>query len=98
STVGPPGRVAKGLPERPVSPVTAETPAGAGGTAGTTAVVRAAPDGTTLLLTDTSLAISPGLYSSLPYDPLRDLAQVTRIAVSPPILLVRPTLGPRTLK
>jgi tripartite-type tricarboxylate transporter receptor subunit TctC len=89
--------VANELTEQFGQPVIVENRAGAGGTAGTTAVVRAAPDGTTLLLTDTSLAISPGLYSSLPYDPLRDLAQISRIAVSPSILLVRPTLGPRTL-
>src|SRR5262245_52930827 len=65
--------VANELTEQLGQPVIVENRAGAGGTAGTTAVVRAAPDGTTLLLTDTSLAISPGLYSSLPYDPLRDL-------------------------
>jgi tripartite-type tricarboxylate transporter receptor subunit TctC len=77
--------------------VIVENRGGAGGTAGTTAVVRAAPDGYTLLLTDTSLAISPGLYPNLPYDPVRDLAQISRIADSPSILLVRPGLGPRTL-
>jgi tripartite-type tricarboxylate transporter receptor subunit TctC len=90
--------IANELTEQLGQPVIVENRAGAGGTAGTTAVVRAAPDATTLLLTDTSLAISPGLYSSLPYDPLRDLAQISRIAVSPSMLLVRPTLGPRTLK
>ena len=74
-----------------------ENRGGAGGTAGTTAVVRAPPDGYTLLLTDTSLSISPGLYPNLPYDPVRDLAQISRIADSPSILLVRPGLGPRTL-
>jgi tripartite-type tricarboxylate transporter receptor subunit TctC len=74
-----------------------ENRGGAGGTAGTTAVVRAAPDGTTLLLTDTSLSISPGLYPNLPYDPVKDLAQISRIADSPSILLARPGLGPRTL-
>jgi tripartite-type tricarboxylate transporter receptor subunit TctC len=77
--------------------VIVENRTGAGGTVGTTAVVRADPDGTTLLLTDNSLAISPGLYRDLPYDPLRDLAQVSRIANSPSILLVRPGLGPKTL-
>jgi tripartite-type tricarboxylate transporter receptor subunit TctC len=45
----------------------------------------------------TSLSISPGLYPNLPYDPVRDLAQISRIAHSPSILLVRPGLGPRTL-
>jgi tripartite-type tricarboxylate transporter receptor subunit TctC len=77
--------------------VIVENRGGAGGTAGTTAVVRAAPDGTTLLLTDTSLSISPGLYPNLPYDPVKDLAQISRIADSPSILLARPGLGPRTL-
>ncbi|MPZ55182.1 MAG: tripartite tricarboxylate transporter substrate binding protein [Rhizobiales bacterium] len=77
--------------------VVVENRSGAGGTAGTTAVVRAAPDGNTLLLTDTSLSISPGIYPNLPYDPVKDLAQISRIADSPSILLVRPGLGPRTL-
>jgi len=77
--------------------VIVENRTGAGGTVGTTAVVRADPDGTTLLLSDNSLSISPGLYRNLPYDPLRDLAQVSRIANSPSILLVRPGLGPKTV-
>ena len=78
-------------------PVIVENRGGAGSTAGTLAVVRAEPDGYTLLLTDISLSISPGLYPKLPYDPLRDLAQISRIADSPAILLVRPGLGVRTL-
>jgi tripartite-type tricarboxylate transporter receptor subunit TctC len=78
-------------------PVIVENRGGAGSTAGTLVVVRAEPDGYTLLLTDISLSISPGLYPKLPYDPLRDLAQISRIADSPAILLVRPGLGVRTL-
>jgi tripartite-type tricarboxylate transporter receptor subunit TctC len=78
-------------------PVIVENRGGAGSTTGTLAVVRAEPDGYTLLLTDISLSISPGLYPKLPYDPLRDLAQVSRIADSPAILLVRPGLGVRTV-
>ena len=89
--------VANELTEQLGQPVVVENRGGAGGTAGTTVVVRAAPDGYTLLLTDTSLSISPGLYPNLPYDPVRDLAQISRIADSPSILLVRPGLGPRTL-
>ncbi|HMK79033.1 MAG TPA: tripartite tricarboxylate transporter substrate-binding protein [Xanthobacteraceae bacterium] len=77
--------------------VIVENRGGAGSVLGTTAVVRAAPDGYTLLLTDTSLSISPGLYPDLAYDPLRDLAQISRVALSPSILLVRPDLGVRTL-
>jgi tripartite-type tricarboxylate transporter receptor subunit TctC len=89
--------VANELTEQLGQPVVVENRGGAGGTAGTTMVVRAAPDGYTLLLTDTSLSISPGLYPNLAYDPVRDLAQISRIADSPSILLVRPGLGPRTL-
>jgi len=89
--------VAQELTQQLKQPVIVENRGGAGGTAGTTAVVRAAPDGYTLLLTDTSLSISPGLYPNLAYDPVKDLAHITRIADSPSILLVRPGLGPKTL-
>ena len=89
--------VAQELSEQLGQSVIVENRGGAGGTAGTVMVVRAAPDGYTLLLTDTSLSISPGLYPSLPYDPIKDLAQISRIAESPSILLVRPGLGPTTL-
>ncbi|HJS08541.1 MAG TPA: tripartite tricarboxylate transporter substrate-binding protein, partial [Pirellulales bacterium] len=75
--------VAQELTEQLGQSVIVENRGGAGGTAGTTAVVRAAPDGYTLLLTDTSLSISPGLYPNLPYDPIKDLAQISRIADSP---------------
>jgi tripartite-type tricarboxylate transporter receptor subunit TctC len=89
--------IANELSEQLGQPVIVENRGGAGGVMGTTAVVRAPPDGYTLLLTDTSLSTSPGLYPNLPYDPLRDLAQISRIAVSPSILLVRRDLGVRTL-
>lgn len=89
--------LAQELTEPLGQPVIVENRGGGGSTAGTLTVVRAAPDGYTLLLTDTSLSISPGLYPNLPYDPLKDLAQISRIADSPSILLVRPGLGPRTL-
>jgi tripartite-type tricarboxylate transporter receptor subunit TctC len=89
--------LAQEMTEQIGQPVIVENRGGAGGTAGTAMVVRAPPDGYTLLLTDTSLSISPGLYPNLAYDPIKDLAQISRIADSPSILLVRPVLGPRTL-
>jgi len=89
--------VAQELTEQLGQSVIVENRPGAGGNAGTVAVVRATPDGYTLLLTDTSLSIAPGLYSNLPYDPVKDLQQISRIANSPSILLVRPGLGPKTL-
>lgn len=89
--------VAQELSEQLGQSVIVENKGGAGGTAGTVSVVRAAPDGYTLLLTDNSLSISPGLYPNLPYDPVKDLMQISRIADSPSILMVRPDLGPKTL-
>jgi tripartite-type tricarboxylate transporter receptor subunit TctC len=89
--------IAHELSEQIGQPVIVENKGGAGGTIGALEVVRSAPDGYTLLLTDNSLAISPGLYPNLGYDPIRDLAQISRIAESASILLVRPALGPKTL-
>jgi tripartite-type tricarboxylate transporter receptor subunit TctC len=89
--------IATELAEQLGQAVIVENRTGAGGATGTTAVVRAPGDGYTLLLTDTSLSTSPGLYPNLPYDAVRDLAQISQIAVSPSILLVRRDLGPRTL-
>ncbi len=89
--------VANELTEQLGQPVIVENRGGAGSTAGTLAVVRAEPDGYTLLLTDISLSISPALYPKLPYDPVRDLIQISRIADSPAILLARPGLGVKTL-
>lgn len=89
--------VAQELSDHLSQPVIVENRGGAGGTIGTLEVVRSAPDGYTLLLTDTSLAIAPGLYPKLGYDVIRDLTQISRIAECPSILLVRPGLGPRTV-
>jgi tripartite-type tricarboxylate transporter receptor subunit TctC len=89
--------LAQELTEQLGQSVIVENRGGAGGTAGTEQVVRAAPDGYTLLLTDTSLSISPGLYPNLRYDPVKDLQQISRIADSPSLLMVRTGLGPKTL-
>src|SRR5262245_3131611 len=89
--------VAQELSDQLGQSVIVENRGGAGGTTGTLLVVRAAPDGYTLVLTDTSLSISPGLYPNLPYDPVKDLQQISRIADSPSLLMVRPGLGPKAL-
>jgi tripartite-type tricarboxylate transporter receptor subunit TctC len=77
--------------------VVVENRGGAGGTLGTAVAARSAPDGTTLLLTDNSFAMSAGLYGNLPYDPLKDFVQISRIADSPSILLARSGLGVRSV-
>ena len=64
--------------------------AGAGGTIGTTAVKRAAPDGYTLLVTSLGpLVIGPHLMKTVPYDPTKDLDYIS-VAVQAPNVLVVP--------
>jgi len=60
--------------------------------------VRAPPDGQTLLLAASSFTVNPSLYSKMPYDPLVDLAPITRPALAPNILVVNPNLPVRTVK
>ncbi|MFI4931485.1 MAG: tripartite tricarboxylate transporter substrate binding protein [Burkholderiales bacterium] len=65
------------LAERLGRPVIIDNRAGASGNLGTEAVVRAAPDGTTLLVTVNTLVMNRALYPNLPFDPVRDLDPVT---------------------
>jgi tripartite-type tricarboxylate transporter receptor subunit TctC len=75
-----------------------ENKGGAGGTIGTAEVAKAKPDGTTLVFTDSSLTISPGLYGKLPYDVQKDLTPITMAVEAPAILVARTQLGVKTLK
>lgn len=69
-----------------------ENRAGASGIIGTEAVARAAPDGHTLLMSSSGpLAVNPGLYPNLSYDPLRDFAPVTLVARVPEYLVAHPS-------
>jgi tripartite-type tricarboxylate transporter receptor subunit TctC len=80
-------------------PLVVDNRGGAAGTVGTDIVVRATPDGYTLLLGASGpLAIAPTLYSRLPYDPLRDLAPVTLLATSSFVLAVHPSVPAHSLK
>jgi tripartite-type tricarboxylate transporter receptor subunit TctC len=74
-----------------------ETRPGAGGIIGSEMVARAEPDGYTVLLTDASFTINPGLHPRLPFDTIRDFAAVTMLATGSSVLLVHPSLPVRTL-
>jgi tripartite-type tricarboxylate transporter receptor subunit TctC len=70
-----------------------ENKPGANGNVGADFVAKSAPDGYTLLLADIgALAISPSVYPTLPFDPVRDFAPVTMVAYSPHILVVNPAV------
>lgn len=70
------------------SNVVVENKAGAGGNIGTDQVVRAEPNGDTLLIVSVGLATNQFLYSKLTYDPAADLAPITMIAMVPNLLVV----------
>ncbi len=71
---------------------------GAGSTLGTDLVAKAPADGYTLLFTDTSFPVSSALYPKLPYDPAKDIAQITTAAEAPTVIVVRDGLPAKTLK
>ncbi len=66
--------------------------AGAGGNIATDLTAKAVPDGYTLLMTVSSHAINVSLYSMRPYDPVRDFAPVSVVAVAPNILTAHPSV------
>ena len=70
---------------------------GGGTLIGTMLVVKAAPDGYTLLLGTGAHTVNESLYRNLPYDLVRDLAPVTVLIQSPNILLVHPLVPAKTI-
>jgi tripartite-type tricarboxylate transporter receptor subunit TctC len=67
--------------------------AGAGGSIGADRVAKAAPDGYTLLMGHVgTLAITPGLYPKLPYDPLKSFTPIAWVARVPNVLVVHPSV------
>ena len=78
-------------------PMQVENRSGAGGALGTEAVVRARPDGLTLLMgSQATHATNPALQT-LPFDPMRDLAVVAGICGVPAVLVVHPAVPAATL-
>lgn len=72
---------------------------GAGGNLGTELVVRAAPDGYTLIVNSVGpIAVNPSLYRSLPYNPLTDLLPMVQIADVPNVLVVHPSVPARSME
>jgi tripartite-type tricarboxylate transporter receptor subunit TctC len=87
------------LSERLGQPVVIENKPGAGGVLGSQQVAKAAPDGTTLLLsTIASHGIIPALQKTPPYDPVRDFTPITVLAGTPNVLLVSNDLPVHSLQ
>ena len=79
--------------------VVVENRVGAAGTLGSAYVAKSPPDGYTLLQANiASNAIAVSLYAKMPYDQLRDFAPITRIGLTPNIILVHPSVPFRTVR
>jgi tripartite-type tricarboxylate transporter receptor subunit TctC len=80
-------------------PMVIDNRPGANGTTGTHEVVKAAPDGHTVLIVSSSFAVNPSIYRKLPYDPINDLEPITSIcATEGYILVVHPSVPARTVQ
>jgi tripartite-type tricarboxylate transporter receptor subunit TctC len=72
---------------------------GAGTTIGTALAARAVPDGYTVLLSSIAThALAPNLYSKPGYDPIRDFAPITLLAIAPTVLCVNPSVPANSVK
>jgi tripartite-type tricarboxylate transporter receptor subunit TctC len=85
------------LSERLGQPFVTENRPGGGHNIGIEAVVRAAPDGYTLLLVDSSAWINATLYEKLNYNFIRDIAPVAGIVLLPLVMVVHPSVPAKTV-
>ena len=73
-------------------PVIVDNRPGAAGNIGADIVAKSVPDGYTLLMPITSFPINPSLYPKLPFDTLKDLEMIAKVALGPLILVITPSL------
>ena len=71
---------------------------GGGGIIATETTAKAAPDGYTILMSNTSHSVLPSLHKKLPYDPIKDFTPVSMVAFTHSLLLVNPSLPVKTVK
>jgi tripartite-type tricarboxylate transporter receptor subunit TctC len=90
--------IAQRLTESLGQQVVVENRAGASGIIGVEAAVKSPPDGYTILISQTSLAINPSMFAKMPYNALRDLAPITQIVDGPNVLVVHPSVPARSVK
>jgi len=79
-------------------PFVVENRPGAGGNIGHELVARAAPDGYTLMMTGTGLAINVSLYPKVGYDAVKDFAPISMVASTGTVFCTHPSLPVRSLK
>jgi len=90
--------VAQHLSEAFKQQVIADNRPGAGGNIGVEQATKAPADGYTLTCLTVAQAISPGIYKKLGFDPRKDLAPISLVALVPSVLMVHPSLPVKNVK
>jgi tripartite-type tricarboxylate transporter receptor subunit TctC len=90
--------VAQALAEHWGQAVVVDNRPGAGGTIGNAIVAASSPDGHTILVSSSTMAISPSLYRNAPSDIIRDFKPVTLLASQPSILAIHPGVPAGSIK
>ena len=86
------------LQDRLGQPFVVENRPGAGTMIGTEAAAKSTADGYTILLSSIAThALSPNLYSRVPYDPIKDFAPITLLGIAPTVLVVNQDLSAKSL-
>jgi tripartite-type tricarboxylate transporter receptor subunit TctC len=78
--------------------IVVENRGGAGGTIATRQVAKSAPDGYTILIATSSLAINPALYPNIGYDPIKDFAPIGLLASGANVALVHPSVPANSIQ
>ena len=71
---------------------------GAGSNTATGMVATSPADGYTLLVVSTGFVVNPSLFAKVPYDPVKDFAPITIVAVSPNVVTVHPSVPAKSMK
>ncbi len=90
--------VAPALGDALGQPLVVENRPGAAGMVGAQAMMGSPADGYTLMMgSNSSLAVAPNLYPNWPYDPIKGIAPISNLAITPFVLVVKPGLAAQTL-
>lgn len=90
--------VGRALTESMGQTIVLDNKPGGGGIIATETLAKAPPDGYTILMTNTSHSVLPSLHARLPYDPIKDFAPVSLVALTHSLLLVNPSVPVKNVK